>query len=924
MSELSKFKTSTQFISYYSDKIQNEFDNFNLEINKLGFLGYILHILGETQFDAKLYYDFLFNEGFVGSAIQDYNLYHHASNYGFIPNFANASKAYGIVSIDFTFFPIRPNNVIKREVILRNMSFVINDEASGSNYKFTTDNVYKFVEEKDKYYGVIENLTTAKRKLIPSTDNVVILDLEDFYQYELSEVIYQIQNYDFGSFYNYNLNLPTNEFLYKLNCFVRRYDKQYINDEWDKFDLKTSKYLSNNYEESLFLKILGPSTYRIEAGSGIRGAYIPYAQVKLQEYITKGISANLNSSSNLKFNTTTEVSTREITDTNEIKNVYYNVRDLININFYSSEEGTNPATADNLRINILKWIQSRDNLINYKDYYNMANTKYLKDFKYVFKKTHVIDNNFYLHRVFRDRYYNPIRSYNHTVKDMGVWSPEYNDYKYPEVDNINISAVYDEDNYNLEPGEYRYVIYATNFFSNSSPDHIPDYTSITLDNASNGVSLSWDAVPGADFYRVYKYGLNENNENVFYYINVHETNVIDTGLNFIYITKDIIPPTIAYYPTFINNNIEYISPFVYIFNPTLNWYDSFILYPNKIINLKSTNSYYTNDDLPVFFFNIKYDYANKKTYIDLKSTQNISQNFKFLIDIQELNLYQVEVNLLDDHTFRYIHDGDQERFGLIFDSFSIKISVYIDDQLLMDGFTDIIYQMYNTTDNLKLIAYIDASNQRHFINIPVIEKSIFIDEPEYYLDKVYDYLLKNDIPNNRMVSDELQFRFLNTAYIPKEYNRHIFLQKDYDDFDIVFPLKLFIKIYVDKELVTINAINLEDDKESLYTEIANALYSWYTGERTSYYNTHFIDLVHDHSRRLPVNFVKTVEVKLTDYVDNELFSGLDMYNDDNTILDNIQNDDRFDITTRKNMLMNFDPPYIYFDLDNIDIRYILL
>lgn len=63
--------TPEEFVSFYMKALKNELGVYSLQANKVGFLGFLLNILGNVTYDAKVYKDFLFNEAFPATAQQD-------------------------------------------------------------------------------------------------------------------------------------------------------------------------------------------------------------------------------------------------------------------------------------------------------------------------------------------------------------------------------------------------------------------------------------------------------------------------------------------------------------------------------------------------------------------------------------------------------------------------------------------------------------------------------------------------------------------------------------------------------------------------------------------------------------------------------------------------------------------------------------
>ena len=164
-------KTPDEFVDYYHTQLKTDLDNYDIQLNKLGVIGYYLNILGWTQYDIKQYYDYLFNESFVATADQNENLYLHSSIYNYIPSFGIPSTAVGVFSLDFAEIPKIPTDeygheIKKREVLYSNISFTI------ENIPFRTLSTYRFIQEGDTYYCTIYTSDGSVIQ-IPSSSSVI-------------------------------------------------------------------------------------------------------------------------------------------------------------------------------------------------------------------------------------------------------------------------------------------------------------------------------------------------------------------------------------------------------------------------------------------------------------------------------------------------------------------------------------------------------------------------------------------------------------------------------------------------------------------------------------------------------------------------------------------------------------------------------
>jgi len=62
---LGSLTTPEQYVNYYYDKLKSQLQSKNIQISKVGIIGFLLHTLGFTQFDIKNYFDSLFLEAFL-------------------------------------------------------------------------------------------------------------------------------------------------------------------------------------------------------------------------------------------------------------------------------------------------------------------------------------------------------------------------------------------------------------------------------------------------------------------------------------------------------------------------------------------------------------------------------------------------------------------------------------------------------------------------------------------------------------------------------------------------------------------------------------------------------------------------------------------------------------------------------------------
>ena len=100
-------KTPNEFSEFYYQKLKEKLDITDINLNRLGFVGYFIELLGNVQYDTKQYYDLLFNESFPVSALDNINLLYHSDVYGYNPVLATPSEIIG----NFVVSPIITNSI---------------------------------------------------------------------------------------------------------------------------------------------------------------------------------------------------------------------------------------------------------------------------------------------------------------------------------------------------------------------------------------------------------------------------------------------------------------------------------------------------------------------------------------------------------------------------------------------------------------------------------------------------------------------------------------------------------------------------------------------------------------------------------------------------------------------------------------------
>jgi len=878
------YTTPEEFVNYYYEQLKSELGVFDLQISKVGFIGFFMNLLGYTHFDVKQYYDSLFKESFIGTSQTEESQYIHAATYGYIPTFATAATATGNIQFDMiNWLPRRQSGIVRREVIVgysNSLNTIIASNAKFfiESFQFTIDAFYKFVELENNgsYYYFADIITSDGTKLtIPSATSVISVPLYSTSQYVQKEISFVLKPYNFGSFQTYYFGIDAGYYLADLQVFVIQSGST-VEEE---YDVKYTKYLEKGNSKSVFLRKVTSTNYVLEFGSGIRGNWISGASIRLIIKSTRGSSGNLIDKTNTKIQISGEVLAYDYKYSTSGELVPVSPLPVVLqqplIDFDHSEGGLDPLSGEDLRDAIIEFIQTRDNLVSQQDFYNIAKN-YFNDFKFLFKKFNVYDNIFYLCRAFRDRNQSICYTLNHTEQILNLTATSDPTYT-PTATAVAGGSLAD--------GTYGYFVTAVDEWGQSSPSVI---VSATTSGTDNSIRIDWPAVPHATKYRVYGRMLTFRDQ--YWEVNAPTVTYTDDGTP----GTSAIEPTsyflqeLYYRPTFTINGETFISPFIYKGNTRMNYYDGYILKDLSRIDFSEvtpdTSILGTGFDVPITYLNLDYDDTSHKTTIRLKSYQTIN-DLVFTISVYGSNLSIVNQRMecfpLSNNEFTYEYDN-ADTFGLFEGKIQIAVKGGVSDSVLTANYqtfntvganvlkikvndeppysdpfttvtltagsavtaatlvseintalgrivaslysddngnirirltppslasgetvrnifigvgstcltalgltgddtspailngplttlkftctTDKFYQLIDISDQLRLVRY-HSGNDAYLVNIPVMYNATFATDPDYYFDKFRNFISAAAFNENRMVTDNIQCRFLNSYYV---------------------------------------------------------------------------------------------------------------------------------------------------------------
>jgi len=877
------FKTKDEFIQQEYEKLKDHMGQYDIQLSKVGLVGYLTNLLGTIQFDANNYYTNLYKNSFIPTTVDTHNLYLHCSTFGYSPNKCKPSTASGLIVFDFDLMPRADIGVLKKEVILKNISFMID------GMTFVTKNTYVFIQEKTSYYGIIID-EFGKSEYISSPSSLIELPFKNVLQYEVKEQIIQIPGYDDGTFHLINIDLGSN-FLFELDINVRKKNKQYETpDTWDKFKVETIVYNNTSKLDVCFLKERGPHSYSLELGSGINGIHIPNSQLKLTQKITRGKLGNLLVTHDVILNTMSNI-TVYYTDLNKKKLIDIRINQLFSVKFKSSYGGMNPESDKEVKQKLTNFIQSRDMLLTKDDFYNIENENG-SDFVYSFRKSMIQQNIFFLYKLFISEYQTPIKSLCTNIKKLNPTEV---------VNNIKILP------HNIEHGKlnssrtYIYRIYACDGFFYTD---VGGYSEVIMSNDFNANSITWNKFDCAQFYIIQV----TSNVNEIKYYKTYENKFIDYGESTHMLSFD--KSSYLFFPECIINSTKFISPFIYKYNKYMDYFDGYIFYDSVDVNFAEIKNNINDDELPICRCEVKYNYIKSKTELYIRSYQDISR-YTFNLSISNNIVQNALMTNIDENTFKVDYNKQK---NILFGEhiFEVKMASIIGNTKVV-LVSETFFQLKKINDLLYLPMYTTDDDQEYILNLPVIEYKHYIQNKPLINRKILDEFYNRDIKNKRFISDNIQIRFLNNYYI----NHHILSKYTIQqyDFDLVLPLNINIKINMENQYLTNNFINLSKEQNDLHLDIAQKLNDSYTGIEIKYYNSQLIEFIH-YQRE----FIKSVKILVTDSNNNIIDNGLELLSEQDTI-DNLQEDNVVNLSDKKLNILNFFPIYVWWDLENINIEY---
>ena len=528
-------------------------------------------------------------------------------------------------------------------------------------------------------------------------------------------------------------------------------------------------------------------------------------------------------------------------------------------------------------------------------------------------------------------YYIYGRTYNNYIYTWESYNTEFYDIgnENIEIENIELELDYNT-NSQLENYIYKYRIGGK---TKTGYTKLSDVINVNITDSENVVKLKWDQPLNVFRYRVFR----EDEDGKIIYWDTYESQFTDINLNPHFVNVGTIDqdPIIGdnfviydfvYKPRFNIqvglNNLEVISPFIYKYNHFMKQYDGYFMYENMITYFNKFETVDYNYIPPSIHLNIVYDHEINRTIIYIRSHQDITEH-DFYIDIIPKDIIEQKMTFIDENTHMY------QIYGLLEGDIQLKIQeYYIDEETNLKNIkfyaeTNTFQHVVNIKDQLVLFRFL-FRNEEHVVSIPCMSNLSYESNPNFYLDRIYNYMVSTNLKGNRMQTDHVQFRFLETLSLDQYFVERTFKHghSHYHNYNILLPLKINVEVKVDNYLIGEHKIDLFEEEKKMLLEIAQYLQENASGVDLKFYRSQIIDLLHENERP----WIKSVEVELKDSNGLNLNRGLETLHEDDiwkNIVDDRLQENWHNLETpeyRKLRSLQYNPVFWFWDLDDINLR----
>jgi len=551
-------KTPNEFIDYYYNKLKIDLGNDNIKLSKTGLMGFLLNILGNTQFDNKRYYDALFIESFPALSQDDKNLRFHANTHGYIIPMAQAATiTNGAFLLNLPLLPTPSAGLLSRTISFGSSSTSVSVnspiELDVKGIIYTVDTSYLILAKIvtgniiSYYYEATSRLSKVNGGVQISSPTIPIINA---HQYSSSTHSETIPFYPDRSHYSITLSLKPTEMVYEITALT--IDPTINNAAPTIMKVDTNKGMYNGIDNVIFYSILPNNSILIELGSGVKGAKILEGTViSITVKTTIGALGNIASPGiqDAKISTASSISSTVaiVTDTYSNSSVVVTNVELLKFlspNIVSAYGGVDSLTGPSLQDGLLRHIQTRDSIISRIDYDNILFNKF-KYYAVSFNKSKLSNNTISLHVPLFDNYTNLISTSTVNFTKFEFEAVVFNDVvsgnrsTYEPIKTINAIPY-------ISPFYYKYDFLFNSYFAYIL-DQTKTYTDssvISKDHTGLSVSIAVSELPNITLSLTYNHNSTapytiitiSSYEDITRYLGAGYTSIKFTNLNFGYTT----------------------------------------------------------------------------------------------------------------------------------------------------------------------------------------------------------------------------------------------------------------------------------------------------------------------------------------------------------------------------------------------------
>ena len=793
------YNTVSDYILNAQTTLQQLANSNSIQLSSVGSLGYLLNLLANTQYNHKLYHDAKMLNTNLLTATEDKNLIFLGSLQGYKRKFATPSLLNGTINFgSFILTSQLPSNVESRIITIKNPDAV----AYGINYQ--SNNIYTIAITKSGNINLLYSIDILSNGKLSSYDfdntglstSASQIPILNTLQYDTISYVINIPYYGINSSYTKTIQLD-GKHLYTYSILINSIP----------FSLVSDKISTNGSSNVIFYSYDTNGDLILEFGDNVFAKYVSNLTMQITLNLTIGSNGNIGSI----YTDLLSCDSVVIKDynVNGIPTATYTkqISELITYNITNATNGTNILTNDDLRKDIIKFIQSNSYLISYQDYKNLIKSKY-SICEFLFKKTNLLTNEVFFYFPIYNGLLNPINTICKSIEES-VFNPDNLKLIINPTTSINARNF-------ISPFSYIYDSFNRKYLACLFDNDIL-ISSINKEKYSDSVTY---LCPNFNLRLLYD---KDNNITVFYIESSTQYNINNYD---IYMTS---LPNQTYDHFDISGNVD--GQRSISFN---NIYATLTYLSDKYVTTSATTY-----ELPVGYLNYQFTptevsptFSSLSTVFGDNSTDVKGVYYKIPDFIQ--NLTNIKIKIKKKTSLRPYD------YLMTFDSIS-QINIL------------------GTQFELKKIIY-PNENTEHVFGIPYMESSDYTSSPtnKKYIDST---LLSNInyfnsvVPTNKSPVDDVQYRLLNSTIITQNVSNLIFRQLY--NFDIVLPLRLNIALIINNDYVVNNNIDVNAYLSLISSSVGTFLKNK-VGTVLSLYPSDIINILADYK------FIKSVTAHILD------------------------------------------------------------